>query len=702
MKPNLFKYSVLMVGIAAAMGITSTSNAASSKADSTPTIENMAMATYKVGGVAQTPVESNKVTVNITQSAAFSLEATNTDGNTADDFNKGLTVTPNGRVVFNHTLSNVGNVKDTYTLNLVQGGSGATQDISSYDLDKTNVTYIIYNADKTVKSSKTVTGTVFQNGTGTVVELAPGETVGIEISAKTKENVGGNSQNLTLSASSTFFAADTTKATLTNINNSVTKVPVFQITSKVSNTINLNDPSSKATYTITVRNDNGATYAADANNIIVFDGLPAGLRLADAPNIKVDNGANIVAGKGGFGTGAADDSVTVTLLNLKAGETATITFDVQRDTAEPLENPKNTINHAVVTLDLLEGEIIYDSTDPTDTKQNTKRYYPAKDDSEVLTGAANNEVGGDSAAPLIANQRGLEITAPKPATEIPTTTSGTTQVTQTVTITNNGQETEGNAAGEVKFTIAPADAKNTVTVVTGSVEIAYDHDKNPATPDYIYTITRVNGINDLSTAVPKAGAPAWTGIAPGTSVTISYKVESKDAMIDTTEKTIVNMVVGGTDAPTTGSRNVENNTTVKGLKLVKQQALNETCLPTATLTFTTSQIPAKPGQCIVYKISAFNNFTDTDSRFTFNNLIISDTIGRFNNKAKVLSSTTTPAFDIKLDNVANDTTVPAANTYTAALDNIEVSGTVTSLAPQKYAAMMFAVKINDTGAEVTP
>lgn len=181
------------------MGVSIGANAATSSADSTPSIDNVATATYNVGGVVQTPVESNKVTVNITQSAAFSLTAKNNDGNEADDYNKAVSVTPKGRVNFNHMLTNSGNVEDTYTLSLTQGGTipGTTQDASNYDLDNTNVTYIVFNEDDSVKSTTTVTGTVFQN---TAILLKPNERAEILISAKTTGNIGGNSQNLTLSA----------------------------------------------------------------------------------------------------------------------------------------------------------------------------------------------------------------------------------------------------------------------------------------------------------------------------------------------------------------------------------------------------------------------------------------------------------------------------------------------------------------------
>lgn len=697
MTSNAFKYSVLAVAITTSLGIASTANAAKSVGDSTPTIDNIATATYSIAGIAQTPVESNKVTVNITQSAAFSLTAKNVDGDLTDDYNKLAVVTPKGRVAFNHTLTNSGNVEDTYTLNLAQGGDipNNPQGAGSYDFATTNVTYTIYNADGTEKSTQTVTGTVFQN---TNIVLKPNERADILVSAKTSGNVGGDSQNLTLSATSAFFtASDVTKATLTNIDNSVTKVPVFKITSKVSSTLNLNDPTSKVTYTVTVRNDENAPYAANANNIMVFDGLPAGLRLADQPNISVSNNATITSGNEGKGTSSASDSIRVTLLNLAPGQEATIKFDVQKDQAETLADLKTTLNHAAVTLDLGENQIIYDTTDANDTKQNTANFYPSTDDSEITDGTVNTVIGSDSTAPLVSNQRAVSIVSPTKK-EIPTTTTANTLVTHSAVISNTGKETEGDAVGEIKLTITSGSG-NKVTVVAGSVELVYDADNNPATPNTTYTITRDgNGDYDLSTAIPKNGAPAWTGMVPNSTVTINYQVESNEAVVGTTENTTVTLVVGGQDAPTTGDRLVRNETTVKGLKLLKEQALNETCAASSTLTFTQGAVAAKPGNCIVYKITAFNDFSAADPRFTFDNVVITDTTARFNDKAIIQSASTTYVFPVKLDNVTSNSEIPATNSYNASASTSAISGTVTSLAPQKYAAMVFAVKLNPAGS----
>lgn len=699
MKPNTFKYSLLAVGVAAVMGVAGTANAAETSVGSTPTITNVATATYSIGNVAQTPVASNPVKIIIAQSAAFNLTADNADGDKTDDYNKSLVVTPQGRVSFNHTLTNTGNIADTYTMSLAQGGNipGITpQNASDYDLDLTNVTYIIYDKDGVKISTTTVTGTEFQNK---IISLPAGGKADITISAKTRDNVGGELQNLTLKASSTFITtAEPAKAELVNINNSTTKVPVFKITSRTGGTLDLNDTSDIVTYTVTVLNDGNAAYASDAQGITVIDKLPAGLRLASSPNLSVSNGASIAVGTDGYGQGSANDSILVTNLNLKVGETATITFDVQRDTDELSAVVKGALNHAIVKLNLgTDSGEIYDTTDPNDTAQNTGIYYPGADDSEIITGANNSAIGGDSTSPLIANQRAFDISGAT-SKEIPTTTSATTLVTHSAVITNTGKEIEGDAPGEIKFTIKP-DPNNKVTVVTGSVELVYDPDNNPATPNFTYTILRDgNGDNDLTNAIPKDGAPAWTGMSPGSTVTINYKTESNGAVLGTTENISVTLVGGGTNAPAVSNPIVVNTTVVKGLILNKQQALNENCLANATLNFGDGPINAQPGHCVVYKISAFNNFSTADARFTFDNTLISDVISQFSNVATVLTSATTPSFDIKLDDVTGPSIQPATNKYTANLDATRVGGTVTKIAPQQYAAMMFSVRINPQGS----
>ena len=72
MKSNPFNYSLLAVGVAAVMGVSTGANAATPinavTAGAAP-ITNVATASYSVAGVSQPSVTSNTVTVNVSETA---------------------------------------------------------------------------------------------------------------------------------------------------------------------------------------------------------------------------------------------------------------------------------------------------------------------------------------------------------------------------------------------------------------------------------------------------------------------------------------------------------------------------------------------------------------------------------------------------------------------------------------------------------
>ena len=127
MKSNNFNYSLLAVGVAAVMGISTgamagtTSGATSNGAAA---IENQATASYSVGTVAQPTVTSNKVIVNVTETANFSLFAID-GGSATDDKNENISTTPGSNIEFKHVLINEGNVSDTYTINTTSSNDTA-------------------------------------------------------------------------------------------------------------------------------------------------------------------------------------------------------------------------------------------------------------------------------------------------------------------------------------------------------------------------------------------------------------------------------------------------------------------------------------------------------------------------------------------------------------------------------------------------
>ena len=680
MKSNTFNYSLLAVGVAAVMGISTGAMAETKTAEGSIVINNTAKASYSVGGVAQTEVISNKVTVNVSESGSFSLIAQNNeDTKPGDDLNADIIVVPTGVAQFTHRLENLGNLTDTYTMAL----TNKTDDTKNFDLAATKITYVVYkDGGAVVKTVSDITVAAFA---ATPITLEKDEYAVITVNGKTTGNIGGDTQNLTLTAKSTYLAGKGTAeaATATNTDESTTKLPVFSIVKSVSQTLDLNDDAATAEYTITVKNDKTATYTTDAVGIKIADNLPEGLKLVTSSLTTASITTTGAATKGtiaqnnkGFGSGATIDGFEITGVNLPVGETITIKFKVQKDTTETLA--KSTINHVKVEAPLGGGSnvTIIDSTDGTNGGENTSTYYPSGADTENENGTAPTTPGGDSTQPLTSNQRALSLTGPT-TKEVPNTSTATTQATHQTVITNTGRETEGANAGELKFKIEDGGTNaNVEPAKTGNITLAYDKDGDPATTTDITTKTlpyNASGEYDINAAFP-------TGIAPKGTVTVSYNVVSTAAETGTSETTKITLIPGGTDKPVAPAP-VIDTTNVKGVTLVKSQALDATCSGTvadSAFSSSTTAIDALPGQCVVYKIVATNTFASVG----VTNLVISDLLSNFSAGATVqtISPTATTGS-------GNAITVAANN------NNTTINTTVNPLAATNTATLKFSIKI---------
>ena len=278
MKSNTFNYSLLAVGVAAVMGLSTGVNAATSGTVGTTTtsveINNVATADYKVANVEQPKVTSNSVRITVSEQVSFSLVSNNLDGTPGDDSNINEEVAPNGFAVFKHTLTNTGNRADSYTL-LLENVSG---DNTNYDLDNSTVTSTIFTNG--VAGTPTTTTVALANSQPFTLEK--GQRVEFSINARTIGNKGGDKQDLKLSATSTIL---TSAKTLVNTDNSITKLPTFSIVKTITNALDLNDANDTATYQIVVKNPrvtNSANvdYSKAATNILIEDVLPTGLVVA--------------------------------------------------------------------------------------------------------------------------------------------------------------------------------------------------------------------------------------------------------------------------------------------------------------------------------------------------------------------------------------------------------------------------------------
>lgn len=681
MKSNTFNYSLLAVGVAAVMGISTAANAVETPKTSTSVeISNKATANYNVSGQAQPRVESNTVKITVTEQTSFSLVPAVT--------NTGKEVAPNGFVQFTHTLTNTGNRSDSYAITTPSAPSG-------YDTANSTVSYKIYNELNEEDKTRTVDNARYGASSGRVFPLEKGHYIVVVINAKTTGNKGGETKPLEISAVSTLLGTD---KTLINTDTSFTGLPTFNIVKTIINGLDLNDlDNDTATYRVVVTNDGNTTFTTDATDIAIADILPDGLVMAEAltlANIKPSSTAT----KGTIdpiNTGAVGTSgFNITGINIPVGQNITIEFKVKKGSSTL--TPATAINHVTVTDDLDNNpdtdNTLIDSTD-TGREENVSAFYTTTEINN-LNGQTPADPGDDSTLPLSLATIQRFITLSGVTNREIAPTSGTLgQVTHQTVITNTGKDTEGSKAGELTFTITDNDGipPDQINIVPNSVTVTYYPNGNDTTTPTVtnQTITAVNGVYDLFTALP-------SGIAPNGSVTIKYNVSSLNAKIftpvdsttPTFEDTIVTLIPGEEGAPQSVS--VTDRTTVRGLTLLKTQAINADCVGTPpAANFVSTEIKnVSPGQCIVYKVQAKNTSSadatsPTGVGFDIKDVVISDAFSNFSNEADYVASSV---------GTTNGTT---SDTGTA------ITNTIDTLAPQATETMQFKVKIK-TARVVTP
>lgn len=690
MRSNTFNYSLLAIGVAAVLGMSTTANAAETPITTTGIdITNQASASYNVSGQEQPVVQSNIVKITVSQQVSFSLTANNDDteqgGDKDDDKNESVEVAPNGFVLFEHTLKNTGNLTDTYTITL-----GATD--SKYDQGNSTVSFIVYEADGVTEVRD---GTVaYTEGASIPSVLEKEQSVKFTIRAKTLGNKGNETLPLILSVKSAYLSApgsNATTDTLTNSNTSFTRLPTFGIIKTITNGLDLNNLADTAEYKVVVTNES-TDFSTDATAVDIADFLPTGLVLSEpltATNITASSTATV----GTIATGATGDSgFNVTGNTIPVGQSITIIFKVIQGGSGTLD-PATAINHVTVTDDL-DNDTATDNTlvDSTDTGREllVSNFYPTAEINN-LNGQTPANTGDDSTLPLSLGgtiQRALTLTGPT-FREIAPTSGTAGQVTHATVITNTGKDVEGSNAGELTFTITDNDggARDAINIEPGSVTVTYDADgvgAGAAGSAIPIGFTTVNGVNiyDINSALS-------AGIAPTGTVTINYKVSSVKAPLyspsNTTDPTFENTIVTlipkleGAPVPTA----VTDKTTVRGLTLLKTQAIDADCTgtPAAGEFVSTPLTNALPGQCIVYKIQAKNtsstlaSASPTGVGFDITDIIISDEFSKFSANA---------------DYVAGSVETSSGTTDDTGL---AITNNIATLAPQETATMQFKVKI---------
>ena len=696
MKSNTFNYSLLAVGVAAVMGISTGANAAipanAATAGAAP-INNVATASYSVAGVSQPSVTSNTVTVNVSETANFALVSTVADGTIGDDTAINQTATPGGTTIFTHTLTNTGNVTDTYTVNTTGNDSPLVTipGTPDYALGTAPVTFTIVQADGTPLTNAQVTalGTQAQTGSLTNVQtirLQPGTRANLSYEAATPDNRNGNDKGVgTLTATSTFFTTNNASgATLVNENQTIVRLPTFKIAKAATSTVDLTAATPQITYSIVVTNAT-TDYSADATDIVIRDVLPAGLSLPSgtASDVTVTGGA----GTATISTINGQQAIDVAVANLAVGASRTITFTVNVDRTKYAGANSSATNNVEV-YDKFVGPVgtlpatpalgtNYDILDSTNNTIDVTRVPAAADQA--------NGAGVDSAGVTNFTKRAVVLSAPTTREIAPA--SGTAgQVTHATTITNNGQDTEGTNANPLTFTIADGGNNDAVRPVTGPISVTYTPPGGGAAVITTIQPTVANGNTYTLNTTTLPG-----GIAPGGVLAINYKVSSGNvttpatvadaAAVGSTETTTVTLTPAGVGAP--AATTVTDTTNVRGLALVKTQSLDTTCSGTvASGTFVQTAINATPDQCVIYRIQATNT-SSAALGFSLTDLTISDLLSNFSAGADLVAGS--PATSA----TASSTAGIASTTST------EVLGTNYTLVPQGVGTLTFKIKIKN-------
>lgn len=693
MKPNSFKYSVLAVGVVAAMGITTANSATTSGATSNGAapINNVATASYSVGTVAQPTVTSNTVTVNVSETANFSLVAI--DGtNALDDKNENITTTPGNGATFNHVLTNNGNVADTYTINTTGDNDNtittATPDYALGTASTNGITFTILQANGSALTTAQIAALAGQAQTGTIsnggkIKLQPGLKADLSYTVTTPNTrLGGDIAVGTLTATSTFITAATTTPkvpTLVNENQIIVRLPTFKIAKTATSNVDLSVANPQIDYSITVTNVDTA-YSALADNFVIRDVLPAGMTLTGnvtASGLKVTSTSKDADGR---------QIIDIAVPSLAVGANQVVSFKVNVDKANYTTAGASAINNVAVydkfvgtvgTLPVIPADTDYDILDSTVTT-NDKTRVPTSADAAGGVGEDTAGVTSFSNRAIVLNNETTREIAP---------TSGTAgQVTHTTNIVNNGRDTEGTTANPLTFTITDGGVNGAVAPVAGPVTVTYTPPNNGTvvTTTLQPTVSGGNSYLINSTTLP-------SGIAPGGTLAINYKVTSTAAVIPSSENTIVTLTAAGNGAPTILP--VTDKTNVKGLTLEKFQALDTTCAGTvADASFSKDAIAnASPDQCIIYRINATNTSsaiqTSTPaaaSGFNITGLTISDLLSNFSAGA-----------DLVAGSPASTATTGSTIGTAATANTTAVTTTASTLAPQGVASLTFKVKIKN-------
>lgn len=281
---------------------------------------------------------------------------------------------------------------------------------------------------------------------------------------------------------------------------------------------------------------------------------------------------------------ATPDNFNLSAGNLPSGWTVQYYVDANKDGVPDGAAITNTGNiPAGSTVNLI--AVVTPPASQAPTTQNV--VFTVSSPATGLTDSMTDQV-------VVSAKRSLSLTADNVGQVAP---GGT--VTYTHTLTNNGTITEGAAAGTLPFTLT-----NTQPGWTTTLYVDLNND-GIADSNELVTGTDLGAL--IATYNPDSDSVL--GLEAGQSVKLIVKVQApanatagvQNSDVLTVSPTTIN------NASTPAVSNTDLTTVNDGqIRLVKEQAIDAGCDGTADGAFTQASLSAKPGTCVVYRITATN------------------------------------------------------------------------------------------------
>ena len=384
----------------------------------------------------------------------------------------------------------------------------------------------------------------------------------------------------------------------------------------------------------------------------------------------------------------------------KAGEGQNTTYVVDTLTA----NPGQTVSFPVAVTNLGSSTDNYNLT--TNLPSGWKVEFFTADSTGTCTGTAPITNTGDVEPGAAKTQYFCaKVTAPAnaPAGKTDITFSVTSVATKlsdsmkdqvTVNAVRNltlvtGQESSVAPGGTVTYEHILTNTGNVIegdTDATLYLDIAQDDTATGFTTT-VYVDSNGNGVLDSGDAVLTLAekndlGKALAGLAQGESVKLWMKVQASstatNGLVDvSTIKVYANGQILDINPAAAVSNQDRTTVTAGQVRLEKLQALDTACNGTIVGTFVTSALQAKPGECIVYQIKAYN-----DGKAEVSNVNITDTV-----PAYTVAKTPTVETPVTFAPISTESVKYKLNG-----NNLEVGSF--KLQPNQNATLQFSVEVN--------